>query len=98
MPSTAHISPDEKTQLLSFHGLIRNPGEVYARTTAGELFDCADHAAMAYLIWRRMGRSHEATGAAWRRLMESDCPTPDVIALVAYHFYSRCDADQPSTP
>jgi len=95
MSQIAQISADEKTQLRSFQSLIRNPDEVYARTTAGEMFDCADHAAMAYLIWRRMGRNHEATGAAWRRLMQSDCPTPEVIALVAHHVFKQYDMDRP---
>jgi hypothetical protein len=40
---------------------------------------------MAFLIWRRMGRDDKATKSAWRRLMESNCPTDDVMALVAYH-------------
>ena len=51
---------------------------------------------MAFLIWRRMGRSNEATGAAWRRLMESNCPTQDVIALVAYYVFDEGKEDRPS--
>ena len=79
-----NVSDDEREQLRWFRTFIRNPEQLCVRTIAGEHFDCADHAAMAFLIWRRMGRSNEATGAAWRRLMESNCPTQDVIALVAY--------------
>jgi len=51
---------------------------------------------MAFLIWRRMGRNNEATGAAWRRLMESNCPTQDVIALVAYYVFDEGKEDRPS--
>ena len=79
------VKNDEREKLRPYFDLIRNPDQLYARTTAGELFDCLDHATMAFLIWRRMGRNFEATGAAWRRLMQSDCPTSEVIALVAFH-------------
>ncbi|MBI1249350.1 hypothetical protein GC197_16085 [bacterium] len=82
------VSPDERNELQPYLSLINDPERLYARTMAGEFFDCSDHAAMAFLIWRRMGRDNEATGAAWRRLMESDCPTPDVIALVAFHVFN----------
>ena len=83
------VSVEEREQLRPFLSLIRNPDKLYARTMTGETFDCADHAAMAFLIWRRMGRNNEATGGAWRRLMESNCPTPDVIALVAFHIFNK---------
>jgi hypothetical protein len=86
--SSEHVSTEEREQLRTFLSLIRKPESLYARTMAGELFDCADHAAMAFLIWRRMGRNNEATGSAWRRLMESNCPTPDVMALVAFHIFN----------
>ena len=86
--SSELVSTEEREQLRPFLSLIRNPESLYARTTAGELFDCNDHAAMAFLIWRRMGRNNDATGAAWRRLMESNCPTPDVMALVAFQVFN----------
>ncbi len=86
--SSELVSTEEREQLRPFLSLIRNPESLYARTTAGELFDCIDHAAMAFLIWRRMGRNNDATGAAWRRLMESNCPTPEVMALVAFHIFN----------
>lgn len=84
----ALVSPDERIELQPFLSLIRNPERLYARTMAGEFFDCSEHAAMAFLIWRRMGRDYEATGASWRRLMESNCPTTDVIALVVFHVFN----------
>ncbi len=85
------VTADERETLRPFLSLIRDPDQLYARTTAGEFFDCADHALMAFQIYRRMGRSNEATGAAWRRLMQSDCATPDVMALVAFHVFNLLD-------
>lgn len=85
------VATDERETLRPFLSLIRDPDQLYARTTSGEFFDCADHALMAFQILRRMGRSNEATGAAWRRLMESDCATSDVMALVAYHVFNSLD-------
>jgi len=85
------VSAGERDSLRPFLFLIRDPNQLYARTTAGEFFDCNDHALMAFQVWRRMGRNNEATGAAWRRLMESDCATPDVMALVAYHVFNSLD-------
>lgn len=85
------VTADEREALQPFLSLIRDPDQLYARTTAGEFFDCADHALMAFQIWRRMGRNSEATGAAWRRLMQSDCATPDVMGLVAYHVFNSLD-------
>ena len=87
MPQTPMITEIEREQLQPLLSLIRDPDQLYACTMSGEFFDCADHALMAFLIWRRMGRSNHATGAAWRRLMESDCPTQDVMALVAFHVF-----------
>ncbi len=88
MPQTPMITEEEREQLQPLLSLIRHPDQLYARTMSGELFDCADHALMAFQIWRRMGRNNESTGAAWRRLMESDCPTQDVMALVAFHIFN----------
>lgn len=87
MPQTPMITDQEREQLQPLLSLIRDPDQLYACTMAGEFFDCGDHALMAFQIWRRMGRNNEATGAAWRRLMESDCPTQDVMALVAFHVF-----------
>ena len=87
MPQTPMITEIEREQLQPLLSLIRDPDQLYACTMSGEFFDCADHALMAFLIWRRMGRSSESTGSAWRRLMESDCPTQDVMALVAFHVF-----------
>lgn len=87
MPKIPMINEDERQQLEPLLSLIRDPGQLYASTTAGEYFDCADHALVAFQIWRRMGRNNESTGAAWRRMMESDCPTQDVMALVAFHVF-----------
>lgn len=87
MPQTPMITEDERQQLQPLLSLIRDPDQLYACTMSGEFFDCADHALMAFQIWRRMGCSNQATGAAWRRLMESDCPTQDVMALVAFHVF-----------
>lgn len=81
------MSAEERDTLEPMLALIRDPEQLSVRTMSGELFDCADHALMAFLIWRRMGRNHEATGEAWRRLMQSDCPTPDVMALVAFYVF-----------
>ena len=69
--SSELVSTEEREQLRPFLSLIRNPDRLYARTMTGDFFDCADHAAMAFLIWRRMGRNNEATSASWRRLMEN---------------------------
>lgn len=91
------VSDDERRKLRLYLGFIRDPKQLYARTTAGECFDCSDHAAMAFLVWRRMGRDFESTGAAWRRLMQSGCPTPDVIALVAFHVFNNSNLDQSTT-
>ena len=87
MPQTPMITEEEREQLHPLLSLIRDPDQLYACTTSGEFFDCGDHALMAFQIWRRMGRNNESTGAAWRRLMESDCPTQDVMALVAFHVF-----------
>ena len=87
MPQAPMITNEEREQLQPLLSLIRDPNALYARTTADEVFDCHDHAAMAFLIWRRMGRNQESTGAAWRRLMQSNCPTEDVMALVAFHIF-----------
>jgi hypothetical protein len=65
---------------------------------SGEFFDCTDHALMAFQIWRRMGRNNESTGEAWRRLMQSDCPTPDVMALVAFYVFRVMPNNQRGTP
>ena len=88
MPQAPMITEVEREQLQPLLSLIRDPDQLYACTMSGEFFDCADHALMAFLIWRRMGRNNESTGAAWRRLMEIDCPTPDVMALVAFHVFN----------
>ena len=88
MPQTPSITEEERQHLEPLLSLIRDPDQLYACTMAGEFFDCADHALMAFQIWRRMGRSNESTGAAWRRLMESDCPTQDVMALVAFNVFN----------
>lgn len=87
MPRTPLITDEERQQLHPLLSLIRDPDQLYACTTAGEFFACGDHALMAFQIWRRMGRNNESTGAAWRRLMQSDCPTEDVMALVAFHVF-----------
>lgn len=87
MPKTPMITDEEREQLQPLLSLIPAPDRLYARTMAGEFFDCADHALMAFQIWRRMGRNSDATGAAWRRLMQTDCPTEDVMALVAFHVF-----------
>ena len=87
MPQTPMITGEERQQLQLLLSLIRDPDQLYACTMSGEFFDCADHALMAFQIWRRMGRNNESTGSAWRRLMEGDCPTQDVMALVAFHVF-----------
>ncbi len=81
MPRTKLITDEEREQLQP------------SITMSGECFDCADHGLMAFQIWRRMGRNHEATGAAWRRLMENDCSTHDVMALVAFHVFNSMDTE-----
>jgi hypothetical protein len=81
------ITEEERQHLQPLLSLIRDPNQLYACTMSGEFFDCADHALMAFQIWRRMGRNSESTGAAWCRLMQSDCPTQDVMALVAFHVF-----------
>ena len=87
MPRTLMITEEERQQLQPLLSLIRDPDQLYACTMSGEFFDCADHALMAFQIWRLMGRNNESTGSAWRRLMQSDCPTQDVMALVAFHVF-----------
>jgi hypothetical protein len=87
MPKIPMINEEERQQLQPLLSLIRDPDQLYACTMAGEFFDCADHALMAFQILRRMGRNNESTGVAWRRLMQSDCPTQDVMALVAFHVF-----------
>ncbi len=89
MPQTPMMTEQERQQLQPLLSLIRDPDQLSARTTSGEFFDCSDHALMAFQIWRRMGRKNKATGAAWRRLMQSDCPTVDVMALVAFHVFNE---------
>ena len=89
MPQAPMITDEERQQLQPLLSLIRDPNQLYACTMSGELFDCSDHALMAFQIWRRMGRNNEATGSAWRRLMESDCPTQDVMALVAFYVFNE---------
>lgn len=64
------ISEDERQQLQPLLTLIRNPDQLYACTTSGEFFDCADHALLAFQIWRRMGRNDKPTGSAWRRIAQ----------------------------
>ena len=88
MPQAPMITEVEREQLQPLLSLIRDPDQLYACTMSGEFFDCADHALMAFLIWRRMGRNNESTGAAWCRLMQSNCPTQDVMALVAFHVFN----------
>ena len=81
----ATITAEERDALRPMLALIRDPEQLSVRTMSGEFFDGADHALMAFQIWRRIGRNNEATGEAWRRLMQSDCPTADVMALVAFY-------------
>ena len=89
---TPRINAQEREELQPLLSLIPDPDRLYAKTTSAEFFDCSDHALMAFQIWRRMGRSNEAAGAAWRRLMQNDCPTQDVMALVAFHVFHRMNA------
>lgn len=89
MQQAPMITNEERQRLQPLLSLIRDPDQLYVCTMSGEFFDCADHALMAFQIWRRMGRNNESTGAAWRRLMESDCPTQDVMALVAFHVFNE---------
>ena len=93
MPQTPTITDEEREQLQPLLMLIPDPDQLYACTMSGEFFDCSDHALMAFQIWRRMGRSNEAAGAAWRRLMQNDCPNEDVMALVAFHVFNRMNAE-----
>lgn len=83
----ATITAEERDALQPMLALIRDPEQLSVRTMSGEFFDCDDHALMAFQIWRRMGRNNEATGEAWQRLMQSDCPTSDVMALVAFYVF-----------
>ncbi|KAA5538585.1 hypothetical protein FYK55_27240 [Roseiconus nitratireducens] len=88
MHKTPMITDEEREQLQPLLSLIPDPDRLYACTMSGEFFDCHDHALMAFQIWRRMGRNNESTGAAWRRLMQSDCPNEDVMAFVAFHVFN----------
>lgn len=94
----AKITAEERDALQPMLALIHDPEQLSIRTMSGEFFDCADHALMAFQIWRRMGRNNEATGEAWRRLMQNDCPTPDVTALVAFYVFQVMSDDQRGTP
>lgn len=51
-------------------------------TTAGERFTQAEHAEMAWLIFKRFGRDDEAAAAAWRRMMQNGCAVADFMQLV----------------
>jgi hypothetical protein len=81
-----NISNEQLEDLGLWRHLIRDPAS-YTTTYKGEQFTINDYAQMAFLIWRRMGRSYPATGYAWRRLMENNCTTEDVMALVAYYVF-----------
>ena len=94
----AKITAEERDALQPMLALIHDPEQLSIRTMSGEFFDCADHALMAFQIWWRMGRNNEATGEAWRRLMQNDCPTPDVTALVAFYVFQVMSDDQRGTP
>ncbi len=52
------------------------------RTTAGEPFTGRDHARLALLVYRRFGRNAASATAAWRRMLENNCPERDFMALV----------------
>lgn len=55
----------------------------------GCVFTYKDHAALAFLIWRRWGRDMAAGAVAWRRLLQNDCSDEDYAALVKLGFRDR---------
>lgn len=62
-------------------------------TTNGETFTREEHIDLARLIYKRFGRDSEAACAAWRRLLENQCPVTDFMALVAnpMHTHHCCE-------
>ena len=53
------------------------------RVFNGEVFSHAEHANLAFAIWRRWGRSLPDAASAWRRLFQNSCTEEQFAALVS---------------
>ncbi len=51
-------------------------------TTKGERFTQKDHEDLAIMIYRRFGNDIYPACAAWRRMLENDCPLKDFERLI----------------
>lgn len=54
------------------------------KTTAGEYFTVIEHVDMARLVFKRFGNNPESATAAWRRMLQNNCPVEEFMQLVCY--------------
>jgi len=63
--------------------LPSSPHPLDVTTTAREVFTHCQSQQLATLLWLRFGRNDHQAAAAWRRMLENDCPTSLFMKLVA---------------
>lgn len=69
-------------------------------TTAGTEFSSTEAIDLARLVYKRFGNDMEAACAAWRRMLQNQCPVEDFAELVCSpthteHCQGECQTEDP---